>query len=279
MSGRNRLLRLFSAIELDVRETVQNEVQDAPGQHNLTLPHGNGVCGDVQGARGRVLLRKTVDVDFAKQMESSKGVHYIRLRRRASKMDAPYVWSKFILSRFAAIPANPSVDNDYYAPYNKLLYSLFHPDGPFAVAVLPITGSGSTGSFWEFQVRWVDVVVFILEIRMGSKLGLMSERKVADFQIRKRLGDLVDDFPLPKLHAVSAFGTKLCFYSIEPGHAVTPPRIVSDGQLIIDTAPIGRWNYDVLEDGAARLKAIADEIHQFCAQLAPSKHIICTYFS
>lgn len=67
--------------------------------------------------------------------------------------------------------------------------------------------------------------------------------------------------------------------NIEPGHAVTPPRIVSDGQLIIDTAPIGRWNYDVLEDGAARLKAIADEIHQFCAQLAPSKHIICTYFS
>lgn len=79
MSGRNRLLRLFSAIELDVRETVQNEVQDAPGQHNLTLPHGNGVCGDVQGARGQVLLGKTVDVEFAKQMESSKGVHYIRL--------------------------------------------------------------------------------------------------------------------------------------------------------------------------------------------------------
>jgi hypothetical protein len=45
------------------------------------------------------------------------------------------VWPLTIHNRFATIPANPR-ENDYYAPYNKLLNFLFTVDGPFAVGPL-----------------------------------------------------------------------------------------------------------------------------------------------
>ena len=170
-----------------------------------------------------------------------------------------HVWPQSIHDRFASIPVNP-YDNGVYGPYNKLLSLLFPPESPFTVVpCLP-----------EFRVFWGRVQVFTLEIKTETSFGLVSERDEADRRIRSRLRDWVDNSPLPKLHAVSAFGTKLCFYSLEPGQAITPPRI--PGQF--DTAPIGRWNYDVLEDeGAAHLKAIVSEIHEFCTQLDPGEQM------
>ena len=188
------------------------------------------------------------------------------------------VWPLSILTRFVTIPANPR-ENDYYAPYNKLLNVLFPPDSPFTVGsqTYPIAESRESidilVEYW--QVFWGDAPVFILEIRTGPKLGLVSAREEADLQIRRRLRDLIGICPLSKLHAISAIGTKLCFYTAEAGRAIiTPPRIVADDQLSIDTAPLGRWDCDVLEaGGAARLKALVHEIHQACAQLDPGERL------
>ena len=185
------------------------------------------------------------------------------------------VWSRPILTRFATVPANPR-ENDYYAPYNKLLNVLFPPDGPFTVG--PQTHSIAESREYidfmiEYQVFWGDAPVFILEIKAGPKLGLVSAREEADLQIRRRLRDLVGICPLSKLHAVSAIGTKLCFYAAENGRAITPPRIVADDQFATDTAPRERWDCDVLEaEGAARLNAVVHEIHQACARLDPGEH-------
>ena len=104
--------------------------------------------------------------------------------------------------------------------------------------------------------------VFILEIETGPKLGLVSVREEADIRIRKRLRDLISFCPLSKLHAVSAMGTKLRFYTAEAGGAITPLRIVSDDQFSIDTAPLECCDCDVLEvEGGARLKTVVYEIH------------------
>jgi hypothetical protein len=188
-------------------------------------------------------------------------------------MDAA-VWPIPIRTRFATIPANPR-ENDYYAPYNKLLNFLFPVDSPFTVGlqVHPITESRESINFIvEYQVFWGVAPIFILEIKTGPKLGLLSAREEADHQIRRRLRDLVGICPLSKLHAVSAIGTKLCFYIAED-RGITPPRIVPDDQLTIDIAPRERWNCDVLEaEGAARLKAVVHEIQQACAQLDSGEH-------
>lgn len=122
--------------------------------------------------------------------------------------------------------------------------------------------------------------VFLLQNNTGPNLRVPSARDMADLQIRKRLGDLVETCPacpLTKLHAISAFGTKISFYSVDI--STSPRKIVSDMSSNTDTAPIGRWCYDVLEDeGAARLKSIVHEIHEACAQLDPSEHIFFWIF-
>ena len=64
--------------------------------------------------------------------------------------------------------------------------------------------------------------------------------------------------------------------STEAWRAITPPRIVAGDQLAAGgTAPLERWNCDVLEaEGAARLMAVIHEIHQACAQLDPGEHLV-----
>ena len=110
------------------------------------------------------------------------------------------IWAPSILTRFATIPANPR-ENDYYAPYNKLLNFLFPPDSPFTVgpqAHIIAESRESIDFLVEYQVFWGDVPVFILGIKTGPKLGLMSAREEADLQVRKRLRDLISICPLPK---------------------------------------------------------------------------------
>ncbi|KAF8228267.1 hypothetical protein L208DRAFT_1404198, partial [Tricholoma matsutake] len=106
----------------------------------------------------------------------------------------------------------------------------------------------------EYQVFWGDAPVFIVEIKTGPKLGLLSAREEAK-------KTLIFKF----LNAVSAIGTKLCFYTADD-RVITPPRIQRE-----------RWDCDVLEaEGAAPLKAIIHEIQQTCAQLdsdVPDNHM------
>ena len=59
------------------------------------------------------------------------------------------------------------------------------------------------------------MVVFILEVKSGPRLPSLGARQEADDHIRRRLLELTDLCTLPKLRAVCAFGTKLCFYEAE----------------------------------------------------------------
>ncbi|KAF9781302.1 hypothetical protein BJ322DRAFT_1011277, partial [Thelephora terrestris] len=79
---------------------------------------------------------------------------------------------------------------------------------------------------------------------------------------------LIDACPLPVLHGVSAFGTKLYFYSITKAGLISPGRILATPQYVTDTAPVGRWNYDILTaEGEAELRRIVQVITTECAQL------------
>jgi hypothetical protein len=70
------------------------------------------------------------------------------------------------------------------------------------------------------------------------------------------------------LHGVSAFGTKLCFYSITKARLISPEHISASSQYVIDTAPAERWNYDILTaEGEAEFRRIVQVITTECAQL------------
>ena len=79
---------------------------------------------------------------------------------------------------------------------------------------------------------------------------------------------IIDTCPLPVLHGVSAFGTMLCFYSITKAGVVSPEYIRASQQFMTDTAPVDRWNYNILEDeGETELRRIVQFITTECAKL------------
>jgi hypothetical protein len=77
--------------------------------------------------------------------------------------------------------------------------------------------------------------------------------------------------PLPTLHAVSALGTRLCFYSVnlqETDLVIMPQAIPRDPIKVTDTAPAGRWALDVLEPaGEVRFREVIKETTDGCIAL------------
>ncbi|KAJ7078813.1 hypothetical protein C8R43DRAFT_1115675 [Mycena crocata] len=141
-------------------------------------------------------------------------------------------WPKTIMHPFAALPER-ALDADYFAPYNKLLYHLFPADTNFLVAPGPYpprsipasnnTAAGAGDAGLEFTVFYNDLPVLLLHITSPELLRWPSARAAADAAARRRLRDLVDLCPLPKLYAVSAFGTKVRFYAAVAGEGIDPP--------------------------------------------------------
>jgi hypothetical protein len=124
----------------------------------------------------------------------------------------------------------------------------------------------------------------VLALNREKEFSVRSKRTAADDQLRGRMGDLisnallpslsfsilfiVDTCPLPVLHGASAFGTKLRFYSITQAGLISPESLPASPQYVTDTAPVERWNYDILSaEGEAELRRIIQIITNQCAEL------------
>ncbi|KAG1860405.1 hypothetical protein F4604DRAFT_1930330 [Suillus subluteus] len=141
-----------------------------------------------------------------------------------------------------------ALENVMHAPYNKLLNTLFPVDTDFTVIpnFQEINSTKGVDHLMTFEIFLENRPVFL----------------------RGRLGDLIDACPLPVLHGVSAFGAKLCFYSLTQAGLISPESIPAPTQYVIDTAPVDRWNYNILTaEGEAELRRIVQVITTECAQL------------
>ncbi|KAF9648959.1 hypothetical protein BDM02DRAFT_3143411 [Thelephora ganbajun] len=182
------------------------------------------------------------------------------------------MWPNKVLRQFATIPTNPS-ESDYHGSYNKLLNTLFPVDSDFVVVPQYLPDARNAADFIVmFEVLLINKPVLILDLKPPSHLDLLSKRQLADEQIRSRMGDLVSKCPLETLHAVSAMGTKLCFYSLDTTHDdvdIVPAAIPRHPTRVNDTAPEGRWALDILDPaGEGRLREITQEITDGCAALS-----------
>jgi len=180
------------------------------------------------------------------------------------------MWSRTIIDRFKAIPANPR-ENDFYAPYNKLLNTVFPVDSDFTVAPqsypLP-TSRDSIDFVIEYVVLLQNMPVYILEIKEPSKIHFLSSRQEADKQIRTRLRDLREQCKLDIFYGTSAYGTQFCVYQSDKHNLISPLRIVEDPELLVDTAPKERWAYDVLQkSGYEKLMQVFNYIKEETKQL------------
>ncbi|KAF5362428.1 hypothetical protein D9756_002750 [Leucocoprinus leucothites] len=155
---------------------------------------------------------------------------------------------------------NNVLENVLHAPYNKLLNTLFPVDTDFTVIpnFQQVYSSKGFDYIVTFEIFLENRPVFVLELERERDFSLKSKRTSADDQLRVRLGDLC-----------CAFGTKLCFYTIEKDTGlVTPSRNPTSHNFVTDAAPVERWNYDILTaEGEAEFRRIVEWITNNCAEL------------
>ena len=77
--------------------------------------------------------------------------------------------------------------------------------------------------------------------------------------------------PLPKLHAISALGTRLCLYHMDtadPNAEILPLAILRHPTRVNDYSPAERWGYDIMEErGETKLREVFREVLKGCAAL------------
>ncbi|KAF8512894.1 hypothetical protein JB92DRAFT_2564211, partial [Gautieria morchelliformis] len=89
-----------------------------------------------------------------------------------------------------------------------------------------------------------------------------SERRLADAQMRRGFDWLAERLSIPALYGLSIFGTVFGIYRYDALTGdLTPPKIPHVfGKAQTDTAPVTRWNYDIMHPaGAKKLLEIVDE--------------------
>ncbi|KAJ6490493.1 hypothetical protein DFH09DRAFT_1454106 [Mycena vulgaris] len=169
-------------------------------------------------------------------------------------------WPKTVMQPFDVVHDRAPAA-DFYGPYNKLLYHLFPADTNFLVAPGAYPPRATPDGAGEFTIFYNEHPVLLLQIHPPDALRWGSARDDADAASRRRLRDVVALCPLPKLYAVSAFGTKLRFYAAVAGEGIDPPASPAHGGAFADSVPLNRWNSDVLEEeGANLLKQSVAEI-------------------
>jgi hypothetical protein len=176
-------------------------------------------------------------------------------------------WTSEIMDSFQSV--KPDLESDFTpAAYNKLLNTLFPVNTPYAVfpQVHRHDGTHMQSSRTTFTVYYKHTPVFLLDLFPYPNLARVSAREMADDHLRMHIRDLLPCCHLSTLYALSAFGTRLAFYSASPGSAIVPPRTTSSEEaMIFNAPPADWWDCDVLEDdGAIRLKEAVTKIRNQC---------------
>lgn len=182
------------------------------------------------------------------------------------------VWIPEVTRKLRSIP-NYSIENKYYAAYNKLLIEEFHDDLRYTVApqMHPDPTSKEAIDFYiEFEIELEDKPVLLIEIKRGDKLSVPSARRYADEQIRKRMIDVADISPLNVLRGISIFGTNYCVYELnKEERTLIPVQIESSFTRLIDTAPMNRWSKDLLtRDGSIYLRQLFEQVKTECQDIS-----------
>jgi hypothetical protein len=178
-------------------------------------------------------------------------------------------WPSEIRNCFVFV--KPQLESDFTpAAYNKLLNTLFPVDTPYTVFPQVHRHEDHTlpSARTTFTVYYKNNPVFLLDLHTQANLARTSAREAADEHIRMHVRDLLPYCPLPKLHALSAFGTRLAFYTVTSGSAILPAKAAPNEFPTTGATPADWWDGDLLEDGGAtKLKEVVDEIRTQCENL------------
>lgn len=182
-------------------------------------------------------------------------------------------WPEIIMrSFFTAGASTATSEKPFYGSWNRLLNTLFPPNTIFEVVPqFPAVMAREAVDFVILLLIYVNSTpVFVVEVEPPANFRFISKRQEADLQLRKRFLDISPDMKIPVLHGVSAFGTKIAFYTYDcQTGRLEPGSIATDLHTLIDTAPKEWWQYDILEqEGADKFRETVAAVKQMCENVA-----------
>ena len=182
------------------------------------------------------------------------------------------VWDNYILEQFhTALPGGDHDESLYYGPYNTLLNELFPRQEHFMIVPQYKRPEHSKAVDFTtiFIVRHNSHPIFFVEIKALGHLQRVSDRQAADNQMRERFEKLFDEVKISNLYGMSALGTRVCLYEWDrETRKIEPPAIPKDPNYTIDTAPIDRWNLDILSaEGEQRLREVVARVKTMSSEI------------
>ncbi|KAH8983293.1 hypothetical protein EDB92DRAFT_2106353 [Lactarius akahatsu] len=197
-------------------------------------------------------------------------------------------WPAHIVAKSSRLLDTETIENKFYGLYNTILIECF-PSTQFTITPQYATAGAQTGGpgAIDFAITYViesldlDSPVFFVEIKPPTHLPSLSARKDAENQIRTRFGQLAHLVRVPKLYGVSAIGRQLSYYTYErAGGTIEPVALADSTSSIVDTAPIERWNTNIMqEEGRARFLAVVEEIKQMVRNLWWTSSIMTAFMT
>jgi len=184
-------------------------------------------------------------------------------------------WPAYIVARSSRLLDTETIENKFYGLYNTILTECFPPTHFMVTPQYP-TADAVTGGIGaiNFAITYViesldlDTPILFIEIKPPTHLPSLFSRKDAENQVRTRFQQLAHLVRIPKLYGVSAIGRQLSYYTYERASGAVEPIALADSTtLVVDTAPIGRWNTNIMEEGRGKFLAVVEEIKQMVANL------------
>jgi hypothetical protein len=138
----------------------------------------------------------------------------------------------------------PDNESAFYRSYLRLLHDLV----PTTCDLAPQWVVPGTRGTIDFVVLYRGSPVLLLEVKPPSHFHRDSKRQMADKQVRQRFVRLHSMAVTPCLHAISALGTQISFYTYTvSASTTTPSAIPPHSSFHTDVVPSERWSYNVLE--------------------------------
>ncbi|PUU80515.1 hypothetical protein B9Z19DRAFT_720376 [Tuber borchii] len=188
------------------------------------------------------------------------------------RQEACHAAARIIRQAFdIAIQNGKTDESHFYGPYNILLSYLF-PLGEKYVVVPQCkkpTELKSADFTTTFVVNHKHHPAFFAEIKSSESLQCAGSCEQADLQMRERFGHLFEDVEISTLYGASAMGTKICMYKLDrASRRLSPTLIPRNPNFIINTAPINRWDLDIMTpEGEEEFCKVVQEIKKMSCRL------------
>ncbi|KAI0253283.1 hypothetical protein BJV78DRAFT_1123277 [Lactifluus subvellereus] len=180
-------------------------------------------------------------------------------------------WPVHIILKSSLLTDTEPIGNRFYGLYDAILNECF-PTTQFTV--MPQYATIDTSAI-DFAITYVieplelESPVLFIEVKPPTHLSSITTRKSAENQVWSRFGILAHLVRIPKLYGISAMGRQLSYYTYDrPSGVVEPAALPDDLNVVVDTAPVERWDTNIMqEEGHTKFLAMVEEIKQMVRDL------------